>query len=150
MPDHSTPLTSAQRLAAIKAERAALSTQFTAMQADGAEAAELAAEELKLANEKALMATTIKLGPIGEKWAALNTRLGLVIVKRATDSHFKAYQEDPKFSFEATDAFVRRCVEYPTIGQYDAIIKELPGLVVDLSIEINKLMGVLAAERVKK
>lgn len=142
--------THAERLAAVRAKRLELKTQLDNINAQDADAAELAREELQYANETALVAAQVKYGPIGEKWDALLTRLGVVIVKRSTDTHFKAYQEDPKFTFEATEAFARRCVEYPDLKTFDAIYKELPGVMVDVASLINKLMGVAQAERVKK
>jgi hypothetical protein len=145
-----TPESAASRLEAIQAERAKLKAQLDSLRAEAEPAAALAKAEIELANEKALVAATIKYGPIGEKWDALLTRLGVVIVKRAHDAHFRAYQEDAEFTFEKTEAFVRRCVEYPDLTAFDAITKELPGVLADLSNAVCKLMGMKAAEQVKK
>jgi hypothetical protein len=142
--------TNADRLAEVRAKRQALNAQLESLNAEGAEAAELAREEQSLADETALVAAQVKYGPIGEKWDAIRTRLGVIIVKRSSEPKFKQYQEDPKFTFESTESFARPCVEYPALSRFDVILKELPGVLIDVATLVNRLMGVASAERVKK
>jgi hypothetical protein len=140
----------ADRLAAIKAQRAKLKEQLDEINAEAAEAAELAKAELDLANETALVAATVQYGPIGVKWDAHMTRLGVVLLKRPTDIKYKAFQEDPKFDFDSLEAYVAPCVIHPKAPEFAALYRELPGVLADLVIRLNALMGERRAEQAKK
>lgn len=142
------PPAPANRLAEIKAKRAELKTQLDEILPP--DVAELAKAELDLANETALVAAAVKYGPIGVKWAAHPTRLGVVLLKRPVDAKYKAFQEDPKFDFDTLEAYVSPCVFHPEPAAFTKLYGELPGVIGDLVLAIGKLMGERSAEQAKK
>lgn len=150
MGNPATATTAIDRLAEIKAKRAELTEQLKQITEETAESEELAKAELDLANETALVAATVQRGKIGVKWSAVNTRLGVILVKAPSDIHYKKFQEDPKFDFDALESYVAPCVFYPSQGEFAKIVKELPGVLAELVIHLNALMGERKAEQAKK
>lgn len=153
MPFIATPAPStSDRLTEVRAKRAALKAQLAEIAAASADVALLAAEELAYADDQAVAAAITKLGPVGVKCATVSTRLGVIIVRRPAESAFKEFQElEPsKLGFDAYYAYARKCIEYPTVAAFDAIMRELPGVAPDLVLALNKLMGVSYDERGKK
>lgn len=141
---------SVNRLAEIKAKRAELHAQNEAIKAEAAAATELAKAELDLANETALVAAALKYGPIGAKWSAVMTRLGVILLKAPGDVKYKAFQEDPKYDFDSLEAYAAPCVIHPSQAEFAKIYKELPGILGEIVLHLNALMGERKAEQAKK
>lgn len=70
-------------------------------------------------------------GALGRDYALLDTQKGLVAVARAKGPAFKAFQERTAkdgYLDRHVQELVTACVVHPEKGQYDALIRECPGV----------------------
>lgn len=125
-----TPETTAEKIARIQAEKAALHVAREAKAAISPEQ-ELAQLERELAEEKALDEAIATHGPLGKVLGTVATDMGLVIVKRPGMVAFRKFQDKTSergaATTQETEALVRTCVVYPELGRFDVVLAELPG-----------------------
>lgn len=137
-----------EKRARIKAERDALRAEVAAR--DKAREAQdaLEAEERALANEMAIAKAEAEHGRIRDgKIGAIESRLGVVIVKRPTSSHYQRFMKgDPKKVREDADALVRSCIVHPSLVVFDSMLEEQPGLIDPLLAACVQLAGLGAQE----
>lgn len=137
-----------EKRARIKAERDALRAEVAAR--DKAREAQdaLDAEERALANEMAIAKAEAEHGRIRDgKIGAIESRLGVVIVKRPTSQEYQRFMKgDPKRVREDADTLVRCCIIYPSLVVFDAMLEEQPGLIDPLLAACVQLAGLGAQE----
>jgi hypothetical protein len=80
------------------------------------------------------------------KIAALETDLGLVILKRAHPAHYKRFQDLEKVSTEDAEKLTRPCLVYPEPDAFDRMIEEQPGTVARCAVAIMRLAGARNAD----
>lgn len=128
------------RLAAAKTARAALAAKATeAAEADEL-AAEVAAEERALKEETALQQLVEQYG--AAKLAKVDTPMGAVILLRPTAAAFNRFQEYDGFKVEHLKQLVLPCVKYPTIPEFEEMLREQAGILIACGTAINHLAGV--------
>lgn len=128
------------RLAAAKAARAALAARATETAEADELAAEVAAEERALKEETALQQLVEQHG--AAKLAKVDTPMGAVILLRPTAAAFNRFQEYETFKVEHAKQLVLPCVKYPTIPEFEEILREQPGTLIVCATAINHLAGV--------
>lgn len=128
------------RLAAAKAARAALAAKA----ADTTEADELAdevaAEERALKEEQALDKLVEQHG--AKKLAKVDTPMGAVILLRPSAVAFNQFQEHDGVKVANVRQFVLPCVKYPTLPEFEEMIREQPGTLFACANALNHLAGV--------
>lgn len=77
-------------------------------------------------------------------------RLGATIVKKPSQILFRNFQETGKPTANSFEKFVRPCLLYPTIPEWERFIKEQPAHLTDCAHTISRLAGVEYKERVAK
>lgn len=130
-----------QELRDVRAQRAALQAQRAAKEAKDEEASELAKEKLQLRDEQALNDAIEKYGPVGKSIATVETDLGIVILRRASALKYRRFQDKGSFSVEDVTALVRPCVVWPSAGELDVLLDELPATLTRLASAIVSLAG---------
>lgn len=138
--------TAAERLAQVKAERAKLAAEQAERDAASKDADDLAREEMALANERALADAESKHGRIRDgKIGAIETRLGVVIVKRPEPAFYRRFMKgtDPRADAEM---LVRHCRAYPSAEAFESWMEEQPGLLDPASAVCVALAGLTAKE----
>lgn len=139
-----------RKLRELRAQRAQLVAAREARAAEQAEAEEIAAEERALRDEQALNDAIEKHGPLGTHVAVVETRLGKVILKRASAMKFRRFQDQGDATTEDVAALVRPCVVHPTPGELDNILDELPASLLAMASAVIALAGQRSAEVAKK
>jgi hypothetical protein len=114
-----------QRLAAAKAARAALQTKAATVSEADELAAEVAAEERALKEEQALAALVEQYG--AKKLAKIDTDLGAIILFRSAPAAYNRFAEKSDFKVEDVRQLVMPCIKYPTISEFEEILREQPG-----------------------
>jgi hypothetical protein len=112
----------------------------------GEAAAQLAEEKLNLANEQAVEAAEIEHGPVGTKIALVHTSLGVVIVKRPHVATFRKFQDRGKTESKYLLEYVRPCLVYPTLPEYERICDEEPATLARCASALHTLAGVRLEE----
>ena len=127
-----------KRLAAAKAARSALQ----AKPVDEAEelAAEVAAEERALKEEQALADLVEKHG--AKKLAKVDTDLGAVILLRSAPAAYNRFAEKTEFKVEDVKQLVLPCVKYPSIPEFEEMLREQPGTLFVCANALAHLAGV--------
>jgi hypothetical protein len=145
------PETEAQaKLREVKAQRAALAAARAAREEARNAELELELEQQALRDEIALDAAIEKHGPVGEKLAVVETPKGLVILQRASAMKFRRFQDKGDTSTEDVLALVRPCVVWPSQGELDVILDELPATLVRMASAVIDLAGQRSAGLAKK
>lgn len=137
------------RLAKAKAEIAEIQKAMEPDE-DAALLAEVEAAELEAANARAIAKAVEEHGPLGAKVAAIDTRLGVIVVKRPNHLHFRRFQDASEVTTETLDRLVRPCVVYPSHERFDAMLEELPAVLTELGREVSVLAGMKAKETAGK
>jgi len=128
-----------KRLAAAKAARSALKAKAAEVDDDKALAEELEAEERALKEEQALEKLVEQYG--AKKLAKVDTDLGAVILLRSAPAAFNRLQEQD-FKVENVRQMVTPCVKYPTIPEFEEMLREQPGILFGCANAIAHLAGV--------
>lgn len=139
----------ADRLARARAERARLEEQRAKAEEQRALLEQVEAEELALANARAIEAAEAAHGPLGKRIAAVETSAGVVIVKRPHAAQFRRFQngKDPQ---DDALALVRPNVVHPDRAAFDQLLEELPGSLASLTREACRLAGAKIEETTGK
>jgi hypothetical protein len=132
----------AERLAKVRAERAALAAAKAKADADRALEVELEAEELALKDDQAIAHAEAEHGPVGKKIATVHTDLGVIIVKRPNMTLFRRFQDTGSMKHADLDKLVRPCRVYPDEAAFDRILDELPATVARVASAVCELAGV--------
>lgn len=130
------------KLAQLRAQRTELRASRENRNAVAELQAQVEQEELALRNEQALAEAEEQHGPLGDKIAAVYTRMGVVIVKRPVSMVFKRFQEAGKTKHEDFDRLVRPCLVYPTKAEFDRIVEEQPATLIRCADAVAVLAGV--------
>jgi hypothetical protein len=139
-----------RKLRELRAQRAALVSARLARDTEREEAEEIAAEERALRDEAALNDAIEKHGPLGTHVAVVETLLGNVILKRASAMKFRRFQDKGDANTEDVAALVRPCVVWPSPGELDVILDELPATLVRMASVVIELAGQRSGELAKK
>lgn len=132
----------AERLAKVRAERAALAAAKAKADAERALEAELEAEERAFNDEQAIAAAEAEHGPVGKKIAVVHTDLGAIIVKRSNPVLFRRFQDAGATKIKDLDTLVRPCRVYPDEAAFDRIMDELPATLARVASAVCELAGV--------
>ncbi|WP_438041446.1 hypothetical protein [Sorangium sp. So ce128] len=109
---------------------------------------EIAATERKCREEAALSAAEAKYGPLGLRTAAMETRVGLVILRRGDGIKVRIWADKhgANPSVQACRELVRPNVEYPPIEEFDDMVKEMPMVLVTAAGKVLELAGIGSKE----
>lgn len=140
----------AARLAEVRARRAAIDDARARAEAAREATARLEREERALADAEALAAAEAQHGPEGKRIRAIETPMGLIIVRRAGNASFRRFMDSAKATTDEAERLVRPCVVYPSRTEFDAILDEYPALWIRLAGAITKLAGHRAEELAEK
>lgn len=115
----------------------------------GAEAREVERLERKAKDDAAIADAEEKLGELGLKFAAVETDLGVVIVKRPNPMVFKRWQDlgaDRMVKSVEVEKLVRTCLVYPAAESFERLCEELPATPARLASAIVDLANGRAKE----
>lgn len=130
------------RLQAAKAAKAAADAEFTALDEAEAPVDAVALAERAAKDSAALLDARKRLGARGKAWDALDTDLGVVVVKRAHPVSFKKFQSiDGTPTLEDVEILVRPCVDYPDLAAFDRYQETQPAILTRSASLIAKLAG---------
>ncbi|WP_437958594.1 hypothetical protein WME76_02290 [Sorangium sp. So ce119] len=109
---------------------------------------EIAVTERKCREEAALSAAEAKYGPLGTRWAAMETLGGVVILTRGDGIKVRIWADKhgANPSVQACRELVRPNVQYPAIEEFDEMVKEMPMVLVAAAGKLLELSGVGAKE----
>lgn len=143
--------TGVERLARVKASRAALAAERDARAAAAADAEALASEERALRDEAAIFDAEKRLGKQGEKIFVVkdvgSPLCDVVIVKRPNAVAFKGFQDLDKAGVNDVEKLVTPCVVYPSIDVFDRLQStEIPGLLTRCARAVAYLAGMRKAD----
>lgn len=131
-----------QRLAAIRAERAAIAERGQKRDANRELLDQVEAEERALKDEQAIEAAIEAHGPLGKKIAAVHTSLGVVIVKRPNHVLFKRFQDSGEATSDEFYKLVLPTLVHPARTVFDSLLEEQPGVLSRIASEVCLLAGV--------
>lgn len=137
-------------LAALRARRAELQAAREAREEAAAVKRLVEAERRAIQDEEALAAAVETYGEVGRHIEAVDTDLGVVIVKRASALRFKRFQDADTIDSKAASQLVRPCVVHPTLDVLDTMLDEQPGILLRLANAVSRLAGARANEVEKK
>jgi len=140
----------ARRLREVRARRAAVDEARAAAEAERELEVTLEREERALTDAEALAKAEAEYGPEGRKIRALETPMGLIIVKRAGNAAFRRFMDLPKATVDEAERLVRPCRVYPSSSEFDKIVDEYPALWLRLAGAVTKLAGFKAEELSEK
>lgn len=138
------------RLRALRAQRAELKKAREALAEEADLAAQIEAEERAIRDETALAEAVEKFGAVGTHIAVVETALGMVIIRRASALKFRRFQDKGSFSTDDVGGLVRPCVVWPSAGELDTILDELPATLTRLASAVVTLAGQRTEEVAKK
>lgn len=132
-----------EQLAAMRAKR-------EQREAEEAPARELAAAQQAVRDEQALQDAIDANGAVGVHLATVQTAAGMVILKRATAMRFRRFQDKGEATTEDVLALVRPCVVWPSAGELDVLLNDLPATLTRLASAVITLAGQGGDDLVKK
>jgi type II secretory pathway component PulM len=139
-----------KKLEAVRAQRAELESKRNERAAARSVAEQLELEERKLRDLQAITKAEDEHGTLGLKIAAVETPLGVVIVKRPNHVLFKRFQDSGATSTDDVDRIVRPHVVHPSLSEFDRILEELPATLMRCGDAVVRLAGFRAEEVQKK
>lgn len=139
-----------QQLAEVRAKRAKLAAEREARAAATAVEDELARESMALANEEAMAKAEAEHGPLGKRIRALDTDLGVVILKRPDHRHFKRFQDAGQVTTLELEKLVGPCIVHPSRERWDEMLTEQPALLMRAGNVVAELAGVRMQETAGK
>lgn len=134
------------RLAKARAARAASEAKLAAVVERDELARRVEAEERAGRDADAIAAAIGDHGPLGTKIAAVETDLGVIIVKRSNPVLFKRFQDHGSTKTAELDKLVRPCLVYPTPDAFDRIVEELPATLSRVASAVCELAGIRSQE----
>jgi len=132
----------------VRAKRAALAKAREEKAAAAAETLALVKEQRALAEETALAEAQDKHGE--DAVELVPSANGAIIVHKPSQVLFRNFQESGKITSVLSDKVVRACLCYPTLPEYESIIKERPGALKEAIDAVCRLAGVEYGKRVEK
>jgi hypothetical protein len=139
-----------RELRELRARRTALQAQRTTKEDASALQAEIAKERRAIRDEEALSKAIDEHGPVGKQLATVETDLGMVILRRPSALKFRRFQDKGSFSTEDVTALVRPCVLWPSAGELDVILDDLPATLTRLASAVVALAGHRGEDSAKK
>lgn len=112
--------------------------------------AEIAAATIQAANEEAITAAVAEHGDIGVNLGTVETRLGVVILKRPKPGIWKKFADKGDTKSATIDSLVRPCVVYPSLAEFDAILDAVPAALIACGDMVALLAGVRDKEAAEK
>lgn len=131
----------ARKLAEVRAKRAALDEARARAETERETRDALEREERALADAEALAAAEREYGPEGRKIRAVETPLGLIIVKRSGNAAYRRFMDASKATTDEAERLVKPCVVYPSRAEFERITDEYPALWVRLAGALTLLAG---------
>ena len=117
-----------ERRAAIEAERAEIAAQRSQREAEEAEEALTREAEAALRDERLVEQFGVPLGTRGIHWDLVSTVEGAVVLKRPPALIYRQFQELDKLSSVSLDNLVIKCLAFPPVPEYHALVQKLPAL----------------------
>ncbi len=145
------PESNDDRLARVRAQRAALAAERDALQAAQAPVEALAREERALRDDAAIFAAEKQHGKQGEKIFVVkdvgSAACDVVILKRPNAVAFKGFQDLDKAGINDVEQLVLPCVVYPSKDVFDRLHSlEAPGLLTRCARAVAYLAGMRKAD----
>lgn len=137
-----------EELKALRARRLALEAEAEERNAKLDD--ELGRERRAVSDAEALNKAIDEHGALDRVIGKVETDFGLVIVKRASATRFRKFQDDGEVKTQNIERFVRPCVVHPTLSEFDAWCEDQPFILVRCSNTIARLNGVRKEELEKK
>lgn len=144
----SEPVKELTELEKLQARRAAFAAEREAKKAaiDAAEAVER--ERRAFEEDEALAKAQDELG--FDAVELVPSLVGATIVKKPSQVLYRNFQETGKPTANSFEKLVRPCLVYPTVAQWERIIKEQPAALTDCANAVSRLAGVGHKERTEK
>jgi len=139
-----------QDISALRAKRAELAAARQAGVEARAQARALGLEQLALRDEVALDDAIDKHGDVDVSIAVVQTDKGMIILKRASAMKFRRFQDKGAATTEDVNALVRPCVVWPSQGELDVILEELPATLLRMASAVITLAGQKSDDLAKK
>jgi hypothetical protein len=128
----------AQRLEAIRAERAALKSVIKARVVASPEE-QIAAEERGLAGEKAFDEAQRKYG--AKQVQLVATSEGSIVLRRPHWVAFRKFQDQKELTYDSAEELVKGCLIYPAQSVFDRLLEQQPGVMTKLASVCVELAG---------
>lgn len=128
----------AQRLEALRAERAALKATIKARTTPTLDE-QLAAEERGLAGEKAFDEAQRKYG--AKQVQLVTTSEGSIVIRRPHWVAFRKFQDQKELTYESAEELVKGCLIYPAHSAFDRLLEQQPGVMTKLASVCVELAG---------
>lgn len=135
-----------ERLATLRAERAKLVAARECVTVEE----QIEQEELALANETAIAKAIADHGVLGKKIAAVETDLGVVIVRRPNHVFYKRFIESGESTTTEFEKLVRPCLVHPDKERFDAMCVEQLGILPRVASAVCVLAGARLKEQAGK
>lgn len=132
----------------VRAKRAELAAKRAAAEAAAADAVAEATERRALADDEARDAANAELG-VG-KWAEVVTPLGIVILKKPHRNVFVRFRESGSSKDDDLLKLVQPSVFRPSLSEFQALLDELPAVLLQCADACCRLCGVQAEADAKK
>ncbi len=129
------------KLAALRSQRAALEAKREAREAEREASDELEREQQAIKDLEAIEKLEEEHGPKGKKWDTVDTRRGIIAVKRPAGPTWKKFTELEKIRHQDVDAFVRPCRIYPDAAEFNAIVEDEPAALMRAATKACELAG---------
>jgi hypothetical protein len=140
----------AEKLLELRAKRRAINAAREARDAERSAAELVAVEERGLAEDEAIAAAEVEHGAVGKKIFVVRTPAGIVIVKRPNHVLYRRYQDKGEATSLEFEKLVRPCLVYPSVEQFDRLLDDLPGILIDVANGVAYLAGSRAKEQLGK
>ena len=134
------------RLAKAKADLDALAKKRAEREAAQAATDRVEAVERELADAIAIDAAVAEHGPLGKMIAAIDTDLGVVIVKRPHAATFRKFQDTGSMKSADLEKLVRPCLVHPDGEKFGALLEQLPATLLRVANVVTELAGMRSAE----
>lgn len=109
--------------------------------------AEVEAKEFALRDAPHVAAAEEAHGAPGVGTMTVETRLGVVVVKRPHAAVFRRFADKASTKSADVEELVRKCVVYPDAAALDTILAELPAVLTRIADAVVILGGAATAER---
>lgn len=145
-------MSASEELEALKAERERLVEEREAREAARAEARELEALKIGIADEQAILKAEAELGQVGVDIATVRSAKGhgVVIVKRPTHAQYRLLVDSlraDKMTLSAiNERFVLSVLVHPTKADFESILKKESGLLDRVADQAAFLGGLVVGE----
>ncbi len=136
------------RLEAARAQRREIEDRRAKRSEDQELAAQVAAEERAVLDQKALEEAEAEIGE--KKILAVETTQGLIIVKRPRAMLYKRFRDVGEVKTQDLEKLVRPCIVHPDLSRFDQMCDEEPAILDRCGDRVVTLAGFRAKEAAGK